>query len=81
MIIEEGKAAKRTDQLLDHITKQRDQHAKEIARLEWVITYAQIQVAQLAQTLQDDDHADMLCDLAAVLHNQDTNVTTNIGGC
>lgn len=67
-IIEEGKAAKRSDSFLDYIAEQKAKHDERIASIEWRIGYAYIIIAQLAKTASDDE-IDVLLDLCKVLHD------------
>lgn len=67
-IIEEGKAAKRSDQFLDEISRLLSERNDLIASYEWRLTYGYIVIAELAKTATDDQ-IDILLDLCRVLHN------------
>lgn len=68
MIIEEGKAAKRSDAFLDFISQQKAKHDDEIASLDYRIGYAYIVIQQLAQDCTEDQ-CEILLDLCKVLYN------------
>lgn len=67
-IIEEGKAAKRSDQFLDEISRLLAERDDLIASYEWRLSYGYIIIAQLAKTASDDQ-IDVLMDLVKVFHN------------
>lgn len=67
-IIEEGRAAKRSDALLDHISQMKAERDDLIASYEWRLTYGYIVIAELAKTATDEQ-IDILLDLCKVMHN------------
>lgn len=67
-IIEEGKAAKRSDSLLDYIAAQKARHDEQIASLDWRIGYAYVVIQQLAQTCSEEQR-EILLDLCGALHD------------